>query len=160
RRRQPRRSGYRRQARHHIRRGGARTAKIMTDDVHALNPTPDHDPNSGHNSVPNSEPNSEQGQQAGKQGQQPKLSRIAALLKPYRRQMILVGIAVLVTAGITAIVPFLTRAAFDRGLFPVGGGGPSLRLLAFLVVGLLALSILSSFASIGRNHLTSTTANS
>src|SRR5699024_6850947 len=88
------------------------------------------------------------------------LARIAALLKPYRRQMILVGIAVLVTAGITAVVPFLTRAAFDRGLFPAGGGGPDIRLLGFLVAGMIALPIVSSLISIGQNYLTSTIGNS
>jgi len=92
--------------------------------------------------------------------QQRTLARIAALLKPYRRQMILVGIAVLVTAGITAVVPFLTRAAFDRGLFPAGGGGPDIRLLGFLVAGMIALPIVSSLISIGQNYLTSTIGNS
>src|SRR5690625_7961862 len=74
--------------------------------------------------------------------------------------MILVGIAVLVTAGITAVVPFLTRAAFDRGLFPAGGGGPDIRLLGFLVAGMIALPIVSSLISIGQNYLTSTIGNS
>src|SRR5699024_7560439 len=58
------------------------------------------------------------------------------------------------------VVPFLTRAAFDRGLFPAGGGGPDIRLLGFLVAGMIALPIVSSLISIGQNYLTSTIGNS
>src|SRR5699024_5913709 len=118
---------------HLLRPGSARTARIMTHDAQP----PAHDST-----------------------QQPILRRIAGLLKPYRRQLVLVGIAVLLSAGITAVVPFLTRAAFDKGLFPVDGGGPQLRLLAFLVAGMIALPIISSLISIGQNYLTSTIGNS
>lgn len=91
---------------------------------------------------------------------EPTLRRIAALLKPYRRQMLLVGVAVLISAAITAILPFLTRAAFDQGLFPADGSGPELRLLAFLVAGMIALPIVSSLISIGQNYLTARIGNS
>ena len=51
----------------------------------------------------------------------PVIPRIVRLLRPYRAQLALVGVAVVVSAGLTSIVPFLTRAVFDDALFPVGG---------------------------------------
>ena len=48
----------------------------------------------------------------------PILSRIARMLRPYRGKIILVAIAVVVSAILTSIVPFLTKAVFDKALFP------------------------------------------
>ena len=45
--------------------------------------------------------------------QAPVIPRVARLLRPYRTQMVLVALAVVVSAVLTSIVPFLTRAVFD-----------------------------------------------
>ncbi len=44
----------------------------------------------------------------------PILGRIARMLKPYRSKMVFVAVAVVVSAILTSIAPFLTRAVFDR----------------------------------------------
>ena len=48
----------------------------------------------------------------------PVLGRIASLLRPYRRQLVLVCVAVVAGAALTSVIPFLTRAVFDQALFP------------------------------------------
>ncbi len=48
----------------------------------------------------------------------PVLPRIARLLAPYKGQLLLVALAVLVAAALTSVAPFLTRAVFDNALFP------------------------------------------
>src|ERR1044071_6712822 len=80
----------------------------------------------------------------------PVLPRIARLLAPYKGQLLLVALAVLVGAGLTAIAPFLTRAVFDKALFPPGGQ-PDLELLTWLVAGLIAIPLLAAVIGIGQN---------
>ena len=53
----------------------------------------------------------------------PILNRIAQMLKPYRRKIALVAGAVVIAAVLTSIVPFLTKAVFDKALFPAAGTG-------------------------------------
>ena len=86
------------------------------------------------------------------------LGRIARLLRPYRAKMAAVGVIVVSSAILTAIVPFLTQAVFDHALF--GEGGPDLGLLGWLVAGMCALPILASMLNIAQNWLTSTIGNS
>lgn len=88
----------------------------------------------------------------------PVLRRIATLLKPYRGKMTAVGIIVVLSAVLTAIVPFLTQAVFDNALF--AEGGPDLGLLGWLVAGMCVLPILASLLNIAQNWLTSTIGNS
>ena len=57
------------------------------------------------------------------------LRRIARQLAPYKRSMALVAVVVLVSAGLTSLAPFLTRAVFDDALFPVDGGPVNLGLM-------------------------------
>ena len=45
------------------------------------------------------------------------LRRIARQLAPYKKQMLLVALVVLVSAALTSVAPFLTRAIFDDALF-------------------------------------------
>src|SRR5690606_29772453 len=77
---------------------------------------------------------------------------------PYRAKMAAVGVIVVSSAILTAIVPFLTQAVFDHALF--GEGGPDLGLLGWLVAGMCALPILASMLNIAQNWLTSTIGNS
>ena len=48
--------------------------------------------------------------------------RVWALFTPYRVSLVAIVVAVLVSSGLGIITPFLTQAAFDRALFPLGGG--------------------------------------
>jgi ATP-binding cassette subfamily B protein len=89
----------------------------------------------------------------------PVLPRIARLLAPHKGELLLVALAVLVAAALTSVAPFLTKAVFDRALFPPGGQ-PDVRLLTWLVLGLIAIPLVSALIGIGQNHLTSRVGNS
>jgi len=93
-------------------------------------------------------------------GGNPILGRIALLLRPYRGQMALVALAVVVAAVLTSIVPFLTKAVFDRALFPIDGGAPRLDLLGSLVVAMCVIPVVTALIGIVQNWLTSTIGNS
>jgi ATP-binding cassette subfamily B protein len=91
---------------------------------------------------------------------EPVLPRVARMLRPYRAQIGLVIVAVVIAAALTSLVPFLTRAVFDDALFPVDGSEPDLGLLGWLVAGMCAIPIVTAFIGIGQNWLTSTVGNS
>ena len=55
------------------------------------------------------------------------IRRIAASFRPYLRQVVIVGLLILVTAGLGVVNPLLIREIFDAGLFP--DGGPNLNLI-------------------------------
>lgn len=90
----------------------------------------------------------------------PVLGRIARLLAPYRRQLVLVAVAVVSAAVLTSIIPFLTRAVFDQALFPTDGGEPRLDLLGWLVLAMIAIPVVTALIGIGQNWLTATVGNS
>ncbi|RHW27410.1 ABC transporter ATP-binding protein [Nocardioides immobilis] len=94
------------------------------------------------------------------QRRDPVIPRVAELLRPYRRQIVLVLVAVLASAALTSIVPFLVRAVFDNALFPLDGSPPDLGLLGWLVAGMCVIPIVTAFIGIGQNWLTSTVGNS
>ena len=53
---------------------------------------------------------------------QPGLTRrIAASFRPYLKQVVIVGLLILFTAGLGVVNPLLIREIFDSGLFPAGG---------------------------------------
>ena len=88
------------------------------------------------------------------------LRRIARQLAPYKRSMALVAVVVLVSAGLTSLAPFLTRAVFDDALFPVDGGPVNLGLMWWLFAGLVAIPVVTALLGIGQNYLTSKIGNS
>jgi ATP-binding cassette subfamily B protein len=90
----------------------------------------------------------------------PVLPRIAHLLAPYKGKIVLVLVAVVAAAGLNSVPPFLTRAIFDKALFPLDGSAPHLTLLAWLVAGMCLIPVLASLISIVQNWLTSTVGNS
>nr|WP_245534419.1 ABC transporter ATP-binding protein [Xylanimonas cellulosilytica] len=94
---------------------------------------------------------------------QPVLRRIATLLAPYRAQLLLVGLAVIVSASLTSVAPFLTRAVFDDALFPAGPDGvvgpPDLDLLYWLIGGLVAIPLVSALIGVGQTYLTTRIGN-
>lgn len=89
----------------------------------------------------------------------PVLGRIATLLKPYRNKLALVAAAVVISATLSSIVPFLTKAVFDKALFPPSGT-LRLNLLITLVIAMCVIPMVSALISIGQNWLTSTVGNS
>ncbi|HYG94651.1 MAG TPA: ABC transporter ATP-binding protein [Nocardioides sp.] len=91
---------------------------------------------------------------------EPVLPRVARMLRPYRGKILLVLVAVVASAALTSLVPFLTRAVFDDALFPVEGGAPDLGLLGWLVAAMCAIPVVTALIGIGQNWLTSTVGNS
>lgn len=89
----------------------------------------------------------------------PILSRIARMLRPYRGKIVLVAIAVVASAILTSIVPFLTKAVFDKALFPPTGK-PDLTLLWWLFGFMCLIPVVTALIGIGQNWLTSTIGNS
>ncbi len=94
-----------------------------------------------------------------KAGGEPILGRIAQMLKPYRKKIVLVAVAVVVAAILTSIVPFLTKAVFDKALFP-SSGGVDLTLLGWLIAFMSIIPIATALIGIGQNWLTATIGNS
>ncbi len=89
---------------------------------------------------------------------QPVLRRIVTLLAPYKGQLALVGLAVVISASLTSVAPFLTRAVFDDALFPPEGG-PDMTLLYWLVAGLVAIPLVSALIGVGQTYLTTRVGN-
>jgi ATP-binding cassette subfamily B protein len=77
--------------------------------------------------------------------------RVAALFRPYRRQVALVGLAILITSGMGVINPLLIRATFDQALFVPGG--PRLGLLYALVGAMIAIPLVSGAIGVGQTYL-------
>ncbi len=94
---------------------------------------------------------------AGETG--PVLRRVGGILRPYRSQIVLVMIAVVTAAGLTSLVPFLTKAVFDDALFPPSGP-PRLDVLGWLVAAMCIIPVIAALIGIGQNWLTSTVGNS
>ncbi len=89
----------------------------------------------------------------------PVLRRVGRLLQPYRGKIVLVMIAVVTAAGLTSLMPFLTKAVFDNALFPPAGP-PRLDLLGWLVVAMCVIPVIAALIGIGQNWLTATVGNS
>jgi ATP-binding cassette, subfamily B, bacterial len=85
--------------------------------------------------------------------------RVWALFTPYRGTLVLIGAAVFVGSGLGIVTPFLTQAAFDRALFPVGGGSVNLPLLAWLVAGMIAIPVATALIGVGQTYLTTLLGN-
>jgi ATP-binding cassette subfamily B protein len=85
--------------------------------------------------------------------------RVWALFTPYRMSLVAIVVAVLVSSGLGIITPFLTQAAFDRALFPLGGGGVRLGLLAWLVAGMVAIPVISGLIGVYQTYQTTLLGN-
>jgi len=86
------------------------------------------------------------------------LRRAARLFRPYRLQVAIVTVAILVTAGLGVANPLLIRATFDKALFVPGG--PRIRLLVTLVSLMIAIPVVSSLVGVYQSWLTNTTGQS
>ncbi len=62
--------------------------------------------------------------------------RVVRLFRPYSSSVIVVGLLLVITAGIGVINPLLIKVVFDSALFPPAGG-PNIDLL-WMVVGVMA----------------------
>jgi ATP-binding cassette subfamily B protein len=89
----------------------------------------------------------------------PVLRRVGRLLQPYRGKIVLVMIAVVTAAGLTSLMPDLTKAVFDNALFPPTGP-PRLDLLGWLVAAMCVIPVIAALIGIGQNWLTATVGNS
>ncbi len=73
------------------------------------------------------------------------LARIGSLFRPYRTQLGITIVLVLVGAALSVAPPLLTQQAFDRGLFPDEGRSlPDVPVLIELVGLMVALWVASS----------------
>ncbi|BDZ65249.1 hypothetical protein GCM10025877_21870 [Agromyces mangrovi Wang et al. 2018] len=85
--------------------------------------------------------------------------RIAALFRPYRRGLAVVIALVFVGAALSVVPPLLTEQAFDDGLFPEGGSGPNLTVLAEIVGLMIVIFIASAMLGVWQTWLTANIGN-
>ena len=85
--------------------------------------------------------------------------RLWVLFVPYRVGMIAILVAVLLSSGLGIITPFLTQAAFDKALFPTGGGPVDVSLLAWLVGGMIAVPVVSALIGVWQTYQTTLLGN-
>ncbi|GAA4775791.1 ABC transporter ATP-binding protein [Actinomycetospora chlora] len=83
--------------------------------------------------------------------------RVIALFRPYRGRLALIGVAILVTAGLGIVNPFLTQAVFDDALFAPGGA--DLGLLGVLVAAMVVIALVSGLIGVGQTYLTTVVGN-
>ena len=87
------------------------------------------------------------------------IRRVVATFRPYRRQVALVAVAIVVTSGLGVVNPLLIRAVFDNALFGTGSSGlcdglacPNMHLL-YLYAGLMvAIPIVTGVIGIGQTY--------
>jgi ATP-binding cassette subfamily B protein len=85
--------------------------------------------------------------------------RLWALFVPYRVGMVAILVAVLLSSGLGIITPFLTQAAFDKALFPTGGGPVDVSLLGWLVAGMIAVPVVSALIGVWQTYQTTLLGN-
>ncbi len=81
------------------------------------------------------------------------LRRIGRLFLPHRNELVIVAIAIVVSSVLGMVTPFLTRAVFDRALFPPGGV-VNLHLLVVLCSVMVAIPLVTAVIGIGQTYLT------
>ncbi|GAB3265511.1 ABC transporter ATP-binding protein [Kineosporia babensis] len=82
----------------------------------------------------------------------PLLRRVVSLFRPYRPRVLLVGVLILVTAGLGVANPLLIREVFDKALFV--SGGPDISLLVTLSVLMIAIPAVSSVLGVWQAYQT------
>jgi ATP-binding cassette subfamily B protein len=92
--------------------------------------------------------------------QDPNLNRrIVRLFRPYRRQVGLIVVIILVTSAMSIISALLVRQVFDKALFPHGGKGPNLHLLYPLAIALAVMPVVSGVLNVTQSYLTNSVGN-
>jgi ATP-binding cassette, subfamily B, bacterial len=80
------------------------------------------------------------------------LRRVVVLFRPYRAQVIAVGLLILITAGLGVASPLLVREVFDKALF--APGGVKVGLLVWLCAAMVAIPAFASTLGVGQSYLT------
>jgi ATP-binding cassette subfamily B protein len=80
------------------------------------------------------------------------LRRVVVLFRPYRSQVIGVGLLILVTAGLGVASPLLVREVFDKALFVPGG--VRVGLLVALCAAMIAIPAIASALGVWQSYLT------
>ena len=83
----------------------------------------------------------------------PLVPRILAAFRPYNGRISLVGLLILVTAGLGVVNPVLIQVVFDNALFPESGG-PDMRLLWILAGVMAGITVVSGGLGIVQTYLT------
>lgn len=81
------------------------------------------------------------------------IRRIAVSFRPYWTQVVLVGLVIVVTAGLGVVNPVLIRTVFDSALFPPDGN-PDLNLLWLLAGVMAAATVVSGGLGIVQTYVT------
>jgi ATP-binding cassette, subfamily B, bacterial len=86
------------------------------------------------------------------------LRRIVVIFRPYRAQLALLGVTIVVTAGLGVVNPLLIKLVFDRALFGAnkvcsGVRCPNLPLLYRLVALGMAIPVVTSLIGVGQTFL-------
>src|SRR5918912_4271668 len=79
--------------------------------------------------------------------------RVARLFGPYRGQVALAALTILLSSGLGVATPLLSKVVFDQALFP-RHGGRDLHLLYVLVGLMIGIQIFTSAISVGQTYLT------
>ena len=79
--------------------------------------------------------------------------RIAASFRPYSPQVVVVGLLILVTAGLGVVNPVLIRVVFDSALFPPDGA-PDIDLLWVLAGVMAGVTIVTGGLGVLQTYLT------
>ena len=79
--------------------------------------------------------------------------RIVAAFRPYSGRVVLVGLLIMVTAGLGVVNPVLIQVVFDNALFPEGRG-PDMRLLWILGAVMGGITIVTGGLGIVQTYLT------
>jgi len=80
--------------------------------------------------------------------------RVAGLFRPYRGRVALVFVLIVVTSVLGVVNPLLTKAVFDKALFPPGQDGPNYTLLYELIAVMIAVPIIAAGIGVIQTYLT------
>ena len=83
----------------------------------------------------------------------PLVPRILAAFRPYTGRIVLVGLLIVVTAGLGVVNPVLIQVVFDNALFPQSGG-PNMHLLWMLAGVMAGITVVSGGLGIVQTYLT------
>ncbi len=87
------------------------------------------------------------------------LKRIGSLFAPHKGALSVTIVLVLIGAALSVVPPLLTQQVFDRGLFPLGGGGPDMSVLGWLVGAMIIVFVVNALLGLWQTWLTATVGN-
>jgi ATP-binding cassette, subfamily B, bacterial len=87
------------------------------------------------------------------------VKRVVKTFKPYRGQVSIVGLAIVVTSVLGVVNPLLQKQVFDNALFGnppgqcEGGACPNIGLLAFYVMLMIAVPVVTGVIGVGQTYM-------